>query len=145
MWGVGEQAMSPRNPEAGFTLIEALVILAVLALAAGISFPAVGAALRYQAFLDGATRFEASLRGARAEALRRGIVVRFGISSDQRSFGVGDATDRLPDRLRGAPRAGEVIFYPDGTASGGEVAVEDGVRTRRWRVRPTTGLIERIS
>lgn len=145
MWAVGEKGAARRQSEAGFTLLEALVVLAILGLATGISFPAVGAAMRYQDFLDGATRFEAALRNARADAMRRGVSVRFAVSSDQREFAAGPVTDRLPERLRATPRAGGVTFYPDGTASGGEVAVEDGVRTRRWRVRPTTGLIERIS
>lgn len=145
MWGAGETRAARPHPEAGFTLLEALVILAIMGLAAGISFPAVSAAFRYQDFLDGATRFEAALRSARAEAMRRGVSVRFSVSSDQRGFAAGAVTDRLPERLRGTPRAGGITFYPDGTASGGELAVEDGVRQRRWRVRPTTGLIERTS
>jgi len=142
MSGTGERAR--RHPEAGFTLLEALVILAILALIAGISFPAVGSVLRYQAFTDGATRFEASLRGARAQALRRDTRMSFVISPDQRDFGFGGATDRLPEQVRGIAPGGAITFFPDGTATGGEVAVSDGVRERRWRVRPTTSAIERV-
>ncbi|RIA46320.1 general secretion pathway protein H [Hephaestia caeni] len=144
MWGAGKKSCSRYRAQAGFTLLEALVILAILALIAGVAFPAVGSALRYQAFADGATRFEASLRGARAQALRRGAAVRFLVSPDRRAFALGDAVDRLPDELRGVAPDGGVTFFPDGTATGGEVAVVDRVRERRWRVRATTGEIERV-
>ncbi|MGI9375008.1 MAG: pilus assembly FimT family protein [Tsuneonella suprasediminis] len=144
MSGAGDATVRPLRAQAGFTLIEALVVLAILALAAGVAFPSVEAAQHYQAFSDGATRFEAALRGARAQALRQGVSVHFTLSTDRRAFSTGDVRDSLPHGVVGSVPNGAITFYPDGTATGGEVAVGDQMRARRWRVRATTGLIERV-
>lgn len=132
----------PRSFESGFTLLEVLVILAILSLIAGIAFPTVEKAMRRQSFVEAAARFEASLHAARAEAIRGDARVRFAVSADRRDFGFRGSVDRLPDGLVADASQGAIDFYGDGSATGGIASITGSKLQRRWQVRAATGTIE---
>lgn len=128
----------------GFTLIEMLVVVAILSLLAGIAFPSLDTAMRRQGFEAAATRFAGALHAARAAAIGGGSAVRFLVSVDGGSFGAGTATERLPEGLLGTAPKGAILFYPDGTATAGSVAIAGDGFAQRWQVRAATGAIEPV-
>ncbi|WCM28031.1 prepilin-type N-terminal cleavage/methylation domain-containing protein [Sphingomonas sp. QA11] len=128
----------------GFTLLEMLVIIAILSLIAGVIFPSVDRAMRRQAFVEAATRFEGAVRAARAQAIRSGSVVWFALSADRHGFGSRGETDFLPENIVANLPDGPLGFFADGSATGGRIAIAEDRWSRRWYVRPSTGAIERI-
>lgn len=137
--------------DAGFTLLEALVALTILALAATALAPTFGAA-RPAAAVDGAARdIAAALKDARAAAVRSGIetavavdtehntVTPFGASSPRAlAPGIGMTLVTLRGEQTGAG-AGRLRFYPDGSATGGRITLRQGRHTALVDVDWLTG------
>lgn len=115
---------------AGFTLLEMLVVLAILGLIAGLAFPAVERAQRRQAFLAAAAQVELAVRQARVEAMRRGTI----------ETAVMPAALPSGARLETSRREG-LRFYRDGTANGAAIRITDGVHRFRLTVDPDTGRV----
>lgn len=129
--------------ESGFTLIEMLVVLAIAGLIAGIGFPRLQGMIAAQEWRTGVAAVTALLRAARARAVLSGRKVT--VSGAMTPKGVelrtdADAALALPDTVRIAGPAA-VVFYGDGSASGGEIAVVAGQRRGRIAIAPATGLL----
>jgi prepilin-type N-terminal cleavage/methylation domain-containing protein len=126
----------------GFTLIEALVALAISALIAGIAFPSVERALAFWRFSEAANATQAGLEGARAAALQGGQPVRFSVASDRRSYVSGDQPAvALSGEMRFASAPDTIVFFADGTASGGRLRLVGAGRQRWFTISPGTGLL----
>lgn len=129
---------------AGFTLLEMLVILAILALVTGIAFPALDKAMRRQAFAEATARVETMLREARARAIGEGAAVRLRAGPGGHALAAGMRVERLPDTaVVRLPSAG-LAFFPDGSATGGRVDLVDGRLGAHWQVRAATAGIGRV-
>lgn len=115
---------------AGFTLIEMLVVLAILGLISGLTFPAVERAVTQQRFRLAAGAVEAALRSGRASAIARGERTAF-------------AAPELDAGARLALPAEGLVFFPDGSASGGAVTLTAERSTVRFQVVAATGEIRR--
>ncbi len=143
MSAIGEQAAS------GFTLIEALVVVAMTALLAGLMFPQLQGAISGQEFRTARSQMILGVRSARAGAIRQGAAVRFDIEQGGAGFRVeGRAASPLPASVRlsreggGAGRGGDrLAFYPDGTSNGGKLVLAGRDRRESFIIFPTTGLI----
>ena len=121
----------------GFTLIEMLVVLAIAGLLGGLGFPRLQAAMaraQAQATISGVG---AALRGARAAARLRDVPIDFVWTADNYGIGRADLAAPAAARLAGS---GAITFYPDGTASGGSVAVAGKGGAARFDIAPATGL-----
>lgn len=127
--------------QAGFTLIEMLVALAILAAAAVVAMPLTRNAATAQALRTTGADIAAVARMTRAAALRSGAERTMVIDIDGRTYSSdGVAPPRaLPSQFgidltvppgeqlgRGASR---IRFLPDGGSSGGKVVLRDGART----------------
>ena len=122
--------------EAGFTLIEVIVVLVIIALAIGAVAergPPTSPAMEAR----GAARLvEGALRLARSEAVAGNREVAFTLDVVRHGFRVGEGAWRaLPGvvTLRmdaveegGAAEAGRIVFAPDGGSTGGRVRVGGG-------------------
>jgi len=129
----------------GFTLIELMVVIAIMALVVGLMPIAFGRLYESAQYRDTVRAVLSGMRAARHQAMSEGREVRFAVNLAQRRFGVeGGAQYEAPEplELRAAMAATEtgadgvlaIRFLPRGGASGGSLDVirpsGDGVRLR---------------
>ncbi len=130
--------------DAGTTLIEAIVVVAITALVALIGFPQMNQALTTLTQRQTVAVVAARLREARAEALSRDAAVVFSVSADGGGYATGGAITRAPPGISlgsKTPIPEGVAFYGDGSSTGGEVFVTAGRRTSTITVTPLTGVV----
>jgi len=132
-------------PQAGTTLIEALAVVAITTLIALIGFPRMQQSLLTLSQRQTVAVVASRLREARAEALKRDRPAAFSVAADGRVYGasVGEpATAPLGVTLAlAAAGSGRIVFYGDGSSSGGQVLVRTAQRTIAVRVVPQTGVV----
>lgn len=145
----------PCRLSQGFTLLELIVVIAVIALLVGIAIPVFsggGSGVRLEATgRDIAT----GLRLARSEAIGRNREIPFTLYVEDRSFRVGDKSAHQLARdvglslytakseLEGVS-VGSIRFFPDGTSTGGRITVKGArsdARAVEIRVKWTTGQV----
>jgi general secretion pathway protein H len=138
--------------QSGFTLLELLVVLAILAAVYALAVPTRPAAWRGGDVAGVARAVAADLRAARASAIaeRREVVV--AVDLERRSYGFDARAFGLPERdvreitLTVAPdekrRGGGLIrFYPDGSTSGGRIGLRFGANESAVTVDWLTGRV----
>ncbi len=112
----------------GFTLIELLIVLAIMA-AAGALFATYLGVGRAGAELRAASReLMASLNETRSEAIVQNRTAALTLDATAHSYSDGRGRHPIPERLGLAWRglvpqgsAAAILFFPDGSSSGGEV------------------------
>jgi general secretion pathway protein H len=146
-----------RHDAAGFTLVEALVALAIVAVVLTASLGAV----RWRTQLDPVTvaarDLATQLRTARADAIRSNRETLVRIDLDQRATVLVPRGDKraLPQGLPVAvttaqanvlgARVSIFRFFPDGSASGGHIDFGAGPSSRRLVVDWLTGRIDTVA
>lgn len=156
MSGTGDAARRHESPsrasetraDSGTTLIETLVVVAITTLVALIGLPQMRQGLLTLSQRQAVAVVAARLRLARAQALREDAPVAFAVAPDGAAYGVvgGVPTPTPPGVTVSIPRdpaaaGGRIVFFGDGSASGGVVAVSAGRRTLRVFVNPGAGAV----
>ena len=123
-------AKAMRNPEAGMTVLELLVVVAILSFAAALVLPRIGSGAERIALRSAAIQLAASLRAARTQAMTASKETELIVDVTQRSYWVGgDVKARIlprgiaivAGRTMSKPLAvsrAAVRFRPDGSANG---------------------------
>jgi general secretion pathway protein H len=141
-----------RQGEAGFTLLEMIVVLVVLGLAVGLVLTRGPVRSRTLELRAAASEMAAGLRTARAEAIKLDRPVTFLLDLARHSYSIDGARPRpLPPRMAlsliavsGATqgrRLGGITFEPDGSATGGRIELADGARRLQVGVDWLTGRV----
>ncbi|MGH6891712.1 MAG: GspH/FimT family pseudopilin [Dongiaceae bacterium] len=136
----------------GFTLMELLVVLAILGFTLALAAPSLNRALPGLELKAGARNVASALREARALAIGRNRETTLTIDLDQRTLWLGDQPPiRLSPRLGVSlltaasevteSGSGGIRFFPDGTSTGGRVALVLGERRRDVVVDWLTGAV----
>ncbi len=140
-----------RSTVRGYTLIEVVAVLLVLALAAGVVAPSVGRSLdslRARAGVAGVASF---LRAAREQAITKEATCEVVVDGEGHALtlhvgAVVRATKRLPSALRIQADGGTlpmIAFYPHGRSSGGQLRIAaPGPTLYLVTVEPMTGRVE---
>ncbi len=95
----------------GFTLVETVVVLFVLALAAGVAAPAIGRGLDAIALRTEVAGIASFLRAARAQAIARRRSVEVRIDRDGQTLVRDDAADGAGAADEGTGRAGAAVHH----------------------------------
>jgi general secretion pathway protein H len=138
---------------AGFTLLELLVVLMLMAMVYALAVPMISAGMPGTELKGAARQLAAGLRQARSLAVTRKeestLILdveqrNFKVSGDQRRYALPAKVDislftaqseLLPDKI------GAIRFYPDGSSTGGRITVKSGVRKYEINVDWLTGQV----
>lgn len=142
------------NSERGFTLIELVLVLAILALSTAVVLPNIEKGLQDRQVRRSALKLAATARELRSRALYDGVPVRLLLNIPRNTFGAAkDQEVQFPSDVRIARvEGGEDIsremhgfaFYPNGSSQGGQIILTDASRNTAYVVslHPLTGKIE---
>ncbi len=139
----------------GFTLVEILVVIIILALAGSLVFVNVGKSITKKNTRAFAEQMILLCKKARRMALDEGVPVAFNISSNQRCCWIKDREKSIefPEEMRiegeGISQLNEdlhtIRFYPDGSSDGGELTLSmPTLPDYTFRVDRLTGLLSRV-
>jgi len=141
-----------RRSEAGFTMIETMVVLAVMAMTFAIA-PAIVSGLSGGRLRAAADDLAAELRGARGQALRRNTPIEMTLDVAKRGYSLSgtdrfrslpevvDAVEVTPAALLQPGGIARVRFLPDGTADQARISLRHGTTTRVIAVDWLTGRV----
>ena len=126
------------NAQRGFTLLEMLVVIVLISIAAGLVGFGLQQGLRTAKERQAVGQVVEALRSTRARAIVSG-------TTESTVFDLRNLSVQAPDRpkkhwpaelhvtLHTAEQAGSAVdFYPDGSSTGGHVLLANG--SRRWRI-----------
>jgi prepilin-type N-terminal cleavage/methylation domain-containing protein len=140
----------PKVDARGFTLLELIVTLVVIAVAAGLVAPAIGRStesLRVRAEVAG---FSATFRHAREQAIttRQAFTVQVSLANRMLTVTTGEdevrwtrALSKRVELRADTPGSLAVRFEPQGTSSGGEFHLMSGKIVYRVTVDAVTGRV----
>ena len=140
----------PKVDARGFTLLELIVTLVVIAVAAGLVAPAIGRStesLRVRAEVAG---FSATFRHAREQAIttRQAFTVQVGLANRMLTVTTGEdevrwtrALSKRVELRADTPGSLAVRFEPQGTSSGGDFHLISGKIAYRVTVDAVTGRV----
>jgi type II secretion system protein H len=125
---------------AGFTLVEILVVLAILGLLIGIAVPLYSGSQSRLRLTSAAQELMQDLRLARRLAIRDATVIRLVFDPEKAGYRIQETSKTLPVTFtlqnKSSVRADEnlVRFYPDGSADPAVFVLRDGTRSKRIRL-----------
>jgi general secretion pathway protein H len=145
------QRAQRRPGEKGFTLLEMLIVLCVMALAAAFAMPFASRPVPDAALIATAHKLANDMRLARASAIRDNAERVLTIDLGRRLFWVDGVTSPSPiaggvtvefatlQKEQISAKRGQLRFFPDGSSTGGNVVLRGSGRTVAIRLDWMTG------
>ena len=120
----------PTHRDNGFTLLEMLVTLAIMAMVGALVFPGMENGIQALAFRRAVDLVEGNLKRAHAAAIAgRGAV----------SLMPGGVLRQMPAGISLASAPAAITFFPDGSSTGGVLTVRSGTHRAQLDIDPVTG------
>lgn len=141
-----DAGFNPRRHDAGFTLIELVVVLAILGLAIAVLLPNLAASSETVELRAAATEIRAILRAARSSAIADNRDRLFAIDATGRGYELDGAEHHFRSggftvrTLRVEPPA-RIAFFATGGSSGGRFAIRGPRREQVIEVDSVTGQV----
>ena len=137
--------VSPIFGRQGFTLLELIIVLALLGIMAGVVAPATGRFLDRMNFRRQTAALVAGIRYARLMAVGKGKPVEMRFDRQSGCFLFNGAVEEkkeadLPEDGVFEFRPETFVFYPDGLATQGEMVSRNGKRSQEFLIDPLTGI-----
>lgn len=133
MWEAG-------NREAGVTLLEALVVIAIVAMVSAIVVPEMGRSLSLLSLRQSVSIVQADLRVAHATAMRTDARVDVARRPDGHGYDWIGGTRQLPANIK-LTMSGPISFFGDGSIIPGPVSVSNEGRQIPVFIDSTTGAV----
>lgn len=145
-----------RRGAAGFTLIEMLVVLSILALIASLAMPLLSRGSEGVRLETAVSELSSALRATRAAAIAANRPIALMVDVERRSFGSTAVARRsfasgIEARLtyaaviRSAASEGGFQFFPDGSSTGGEIALSMHGREEKLCIDWLTGIVRKAA
>ena len=148
--------MACNRVQRGFTLLEIVLVMAIIALASVLAAAAMGGGFRGMQLKASARQIAANLRYTRAQAIETGRPQRFTIDPARHLWQApkahhGDIPSKLSIEFTGAREAqsdrarsdvGAIEFFPDGAATGGRIRLGSGKAAWDIEVSWLTGQVQ---
>jgi len=144
---------APMRAAAGFTLLEILIVLSIMALGAALVIPTFGSGVSNTELKGAARDLAAGMRLARSEAIatRQETLVTLDIESKNFTVAKDTRTHVMPKGIEFKlftaqsdlvnDKVGSIRFFPDGGSNGGRVTIASGERKYEVDVDWLTGRV----
>jgi general secretion pathway protein H len=131
------RVMRPRSASRGFTLLEIILVMAIIALASVLAAAAMGGGFRGMQLRANAQKIASNLRFTRAQAISTGQPQRFVIDPHAHAWHAPKSHHgKIPPKLgiafvgarevQSQPGEGAIAFFPDGASTGGRIQLTSG-------------------
>lgn len=148
-----DHVVTGRSAQRGFSLIEIILVIAIIALASVLAAAAMGGGFKGMQLKASARQIASNLRYTRAQAIETGQPQSFVIDPHAHQWRApkahhGDIPAKLGIVFTGArevqPQAGEgaIVFFPDGAATGGRIQLTSGKSAWNIDVGWLTGQVQ---